>query len=224
MDPVRLSATSGRVRVVAEARDGLLVEAGDDRSADGNCEVHGGGEPVAVRVPIGTDLVIGTDSARVTVEGTAGEVRVTSESGRIEVARCEGLDVRTRSGRIAVGEVAGDARIRSATGRILVGHVAGTLRIDSTSGRVEVSEVNGAVTATTVEGRLTIGLGGTQSACCESVSGRIDLSIPAGVAPRTSMRAVDGRCTSEVPEGAAPDITARTVSGRITLRSRNADG
>ena len=221
---LRLTATSGRIRVLAEARDGLLVERGEDRAdADGR-EIRGGSDGVRVRVPTGTDLVIGSDSGSVTAEGVLGAVGITTTSGRVRIDHCRELDVRTGSGRLDVGEVDGDARIRSTTGRIQVQRVGGALRVDSTSGRVEVDDVHGAVTARTVEGRLTIGLQGTEPVCCESVSGRIDVTVPRGVAPSTSMRTVSGRCTCDLPEGTAPAISARTVSGRIDVRARDAHG
>lgn len=224
MQTLRLTATSGRIRVTAEPRDGIVVERGEDRSGDDGREVRGGSDGVRVRVPEGTDLVIGTDSGNVTVEGALGAVGITTTSGRVRLAHCRELDVRTGSGRLEVGEVDGDARIRSTTGRIQVDRVGGTLRIDSTSGRVEVDDACGAVTARTVEGRVTIGLRGTDPVCCESVSGRIDVTVPRGVAPHTDMRTVSGRCTCRLPEGNAPTISARTVSGRIDVRARDEDG
>ncbi len=225
MRPLRLTATSGRIVVTAAGHGDVVVERGEDRVTGDGREIRGGGQGIHVRVPAGTDLVIGTDSGRVTLDGEPyGAVSVTTDSGRVRVGRCASLDARTRSGRLEVGEVAGDARIRSATGRITVDRVGGTLRVDSESGRVEVGDVAGAVDATTVEGRLGIGLGGTEPACCASVSGRIDVSLPPGVSPRITARTVSGRCTCEVPEGDGPEIEARTVSGRINVRARNRDG
>lgn len=225
MRPLRLTATSGRIRVVAEPRDGVLVELGEAREDADGLEVRGASGGVGVRVPVGTDLVVGTRSGLVTVTGgELGTVGVTTRSGRVQVGRCAELDVRTGSGRIEVGEVAGAARIRSTSGRIEVDRVGGTLRVDSRSGRVRIGDVAGAVDATTVDGRVGIGLGGTQPARCASVTGRIDVSVPPGVAPRLSVRTVSGRCTSAVPEGSGPEITARTVSGRIDVRARTSDG
>lgn len=224
MHALRLTASSGRIRVIAETRDAVVVERGEDLDGADGREIRGGSDGVQVRVPSGTDLVVGTDSGTVTIEGELGAVGITTTSGRVRISHCRELDVRTGSGRLEVGTVDGDARIRSTTGRIQVDRVGGSLRIDSTSGRVEVEDAGGPVTARTVEGRVTIGLRGIEPVCCESVSGRIDVTVPKGATPHTSMRTVSGRCTCELPEGTGPEITARTVSGRIDVRARGGDG
>ena len=74
-----------------------------------------------VRVPEGTDLVVGATSGRVTIEGRVGSVSAVTTSGRVSIADAGSVDVRTKSGRIDVGRtmstcraVASSAESRSA--------------------------------------------------------------------------------------------------------------
>ena len=62
---------------------------------------------VEVRVPEGTDLVIGTTSGKVTVEGRVGAVAVVTSSGRVSIDHARSVDARTKSGRVHVGYAEG---------------------------------------------------------------------------------------------------------------------
>src|SRR4051794_13812565 len=91
---VRISATSDRIRVVAQDREDVLVDGDAAVQRDGSCTtVDSIGGRVVVWVPEGTDLVLGTTSARVTVEGQVGRVAVVTESGRINVADATSADI-----------------------------------------------------------------------------------------------------------------------------------
>jgi ribosomal protein L35AE/L33A len=221
MEPVRITATSGRIQVTAEDRSDVAIEGGQAHPMGGVLELKGSSSGIAARVPVGTDLVIGSHSGAVELRGDLGAVRITTRSGAVRVERCRDLDARTVSGRVEVGMVTGDARIRAASGRVAIERVEGDLAVTSVSGRVEVGEVVGALHATTVQGRIEAGLVGAASARCESVSGGISISVPSGVRPRTSLRAVSGRCVCEVPEGDDCDVVGRSVSGKIVVRARD---
>ena len=58
MDPIRITASSGRIEVTAEARRDVLVDRGQEHPMGGVLEVKGESAGVAMRVPVGTDLII----------------------------------------------------------------------------------------------------------------------------------------------------------------------
>ena len=147
MSALRISSRSNRVTVVAEDRADISVEgparveeAGSQTTVD---KVRG---RLEVRVPTGTDVVIGTTSARVEVKGRVGHVAVTSESGRVSVEAASSVDVRTRSGRVMVGAADGECRLRSTSGRVVVGRCGGA-DVATTSGRIVLRGVSGPVKA-----------------------------------------------------------------------------
>ncbi|MGZ4676001.1 MAG: DUF4097 family beta strand repeat-containing protein [Acidimicrobiia bacterium] len=221
MEPVRVTASSGRIEVTAEDRGDIAVERGQDHPMGGILEVQGASSGVRLRVPVGTDLVVGTHSGRVDLHGELGEVRITTRSGAVTIERCRDLDARTVSGRIDVGTVTGDARLKAASGRITVGRVGGELHATSVSGRVEIGDADGEVRVTSVNGRVEVGLNGSAPVRCETVSGAICLEVPATARPHTSLRSVSGRCVCDLPEGDDADVVGRSISGTITVRARS---
>ena len=114
---VRITTSSGAVRVRAEAD---RTECWSNVAAldVSPITVDGKSSAVEVRVPEGTDLVIGTTSGRVTVEGRVGAVSVLTTSGRISIDRALSVDARTRSGRVHVGHAEGVCRIVSTSGTL----------------------------------------------------------------------------------------------------------
>lgn len=220
MDPVRVTASSGKIRVIAEERGDVVVERGQDHPLGGVLEVSGSDDGVVMRVPTGTDLVVGSHSGTVELSGYFGELRVTTRSGRVEIEVCASLDVRTVSGRVIVGAVAGECRIKTASGRVTVSRAGGALNVATVSGRIDIVDAAGPVRANTVNGRVELGMSEAADARADSVSGQVTIGLPAGVHPKTSLVSVSGRCGCEITEGDDCSVTGRTISGRITIRER----
>jgi DUF4097 and DUF4098 domain-containing protein YvlB len=219
MDPIRITASSGRIEVTAETRDGVEVVRGQEHPMGGVLEVKGESAGVTLRVPTGTDLIVGSHSGSVSLRGDLGHLRLTTRSGALEIESCASLDARTVSGRVDVGRVTGDAHIKAANGRITIGQVGGTLTVTSVSGRVEVDKAAGAVHATTVSGKVAVAMENAADVRAESVSGRVEVALPRGVRPSVSMKSVSGRCDNECDDGEDCRVTCRSISGRIRVRS-----
>jgi DUF4097 and DUF4098 domain-containing protein YvlB len=220
MEPVRVTATSGRIEVTAEVRDDVRVERGQEHPLGELLEVKGESAGVVLRVPIGTDLIVGSHSGGVRLAGPLGSVRITTRSGSVAIEQCTGLDARTVSGRVDVGSIDGDAHIRVGSGRITIEHIGGELTATSVSGRITVTHAAGPVQATSVNGRVAIGMDRAADVRCESVSGRVELVLPDGTRPNASMRSVTGRSECSLDDGDDCRVWCRTVSGRISLRGR----
>jgi DUF4097 and DUF4098 domain-containing protein YvlB len=219
MDPIRITATSGRIDITAEARGDIVVDQGQEHPMGGVLEVQGSHSGVRMRVPVGADLIIGSHSGSVKLHGDLGNVRITTRSGSLEIEACTSLDARTVSGRVDVGTVSGDAHIKAANGRITIAEVRGALTATSVSGTVEVGRAGGAVHATTVSGKVDVGMTGAADVRAESVSGRVRVALPEGVRPSVSMKSVSGKCECDVPSGDDCRVLCRSISGRITVRA-----
>src|SRR5690349_20815729 len=120
-----ISTRSGRVRVEGRDGAGLHVKGGEvSTDEDGTVRVTaatGGSDWVKSNAPAGTDVTVGTASGSIELLGTLGDVRVTTASGRISVAKARDVDIRTASGSIEIGECAGDCRVVTKSSKVSVG-------------------------------------------------------------------------------------------------------
>ena len=205
------------MRIVAEDRADTAVDGDATVSNDrGPTTIDSIRGPIVVRVPEGTDLVIGTTAARVDVEGRVGNVAVVTESGRVVVEHAESLDARTNSGRVLVDRVVNDCCVRTTSARVEVGG-CGDADVATDSGRVVLKGVNGSVRAHCVSGRIDVEMDSAHDIDAETVSGRVNVSLPRGA---RAHQPTDPTDTAPVPDGCDCTVNARSVSGRVDVSSR----
>ncbi len=173
--------------------------------------IEGTSGRLTVRVPAGSDVVIGADSGAVNVSGPVGHVAVTARSGRVAISDAQSADVRADSGRVEINGCRHECRVRGDSGRVRVVD-CGPADVTTRSGRIEVSGVRGDVRAHCVSGRVAVDLDQAADVDAETVSGSIDVRYPRGVTPRRSedTEAAGGDCV----------LHARAVSGRVTVANR----
>ena len=218
---LRISATSGGVRVTAETRTDVVVDRGGAAvaTADGAVEIRAArpSNSVHVRCPVGADVIIGTRSGRVELNGEFGSVGVTSQSGSIRVTAAAEADLRTVSGVVELDACEGRCRVSTTSGRITVG-AARDAEISTTSGVVGVDDVTGAVQVRSVSGSVTIATSATGPVTASTVSGTITIRLPKGVRPalRSSGR---GRVKSGFEAGDDVLVDIASVSGTVRLVS-----
>jgi hypothetical protein len=82
-DAVRITTASGRVQVIGEDRPDVTADRASIVDHHGQREVQSRAKKVELRVPIGTDLVVGPSSGDVELRGDLGQVRVTTVSGSV---------------------------------------------------------------------------------------------------------------------------------------------
>lgn len=178
--------------------------------------VDGDSSAVEVRVPEGTDLVIGTTSGKVTVEGRVGAVSVLTTSGRISIDQARSVDARTTSARVHVGHAEGVCRIVSASGRVEVDR-CGAADAASGSGQVVLGDAHGRVRATSTSGKVSVAVAGAHDVEAETVSGRIEVSYPDGVRPLVVSPDDD---VAGATQGHDCTVVARSGSGRVVVSGR----
>lgn len=212
---VRITTSSGAVRVRAEAdrSECWSSVAALDVSP---MTVDGGRSGVEVRVPEGTDLVIGTTSGRVTVEGRVGAISVLTTSGRISIDAASSVDARSGSGRVSVGYTEGVCRIVSTSGRVEVER-CGSADAVSGSGRIVLADAHGPVRATSTSGRVIVAVAGAHDVEAETVSGRIEVSYPVGVRPLVVSPVAE---VSAATQGHDCTVVARSGGGRVVVSDR----
>jgi DUF4097 and DUF4098 domain-containing protein YvlB len=214
---VRITTTSGAIEVTAEpGRNEVWSSVPPLDPDDGPTTIDGGSSRTRVRVPEGTDLVIGATSGRVKISGRVGSVSVTTTSGRISVEDAASVDVRSLSGRIEVGRSNGPCRAVATSGRVEIGR-CGDADVTSGSGRITLEDANGRVHAHCTSGGIRIGLGGAHDVEAETVSGRITLSFPDGVRAKV-VTSFDELSGSDEDHDCC--VVARSGSGRVDVGSR----
>jgi DUF4097 and DUF4098 domain-containing protein YvlB len=213
MTTVRIVSTSGAIRVIAEERPDVEVPDSVEYSVEeSTTTVNAGSRRVTVRVPEGTNLVIGSTSGRVEVLGRVDSVAVVTTSARVSVEVADAVDIRTTSGRVTVGAANESCRVLTKSGRVQVGR-CGTAHLTASSGRITVDAASGPAHAHCVSGRVDITMVAAQDVDAETVSGRITVRLPHGVRPWVVQRSdVD-----LAPERHDCVVTARSVSGRVDV-------
>ena len=215
---LRISATSGRVTVVAESRADVVVDRGGvaEAAADGAVEIRAGrSSSVEVRCPTGADVIVGTRSGRVELRGRFGALGVTSQSGSIRAGAAATADLRTVAGSVELERCDGLCRVSTTSGRITVG-AAGDAEISTVSGSVNVEDASGTVQVRSVSGKVGIVSAARGAVRVGAVSGSITISLPEGVRPmmRFSGR---GKVRSSFEPGDDVLVDVSIVSGSVRL-------
>lgn len=219
---LRVQSRSGRVRVIAEPRED--VEARGERleateQDDGRVlqvRAGRGSGAVEVRCPAGTDLVVGTHSGSVQLEGKLGEVSVTTVSGSIEVDAADQADLRSMGGSIHINACRERCRLSTVSGTITGGE-AGSVAASSMAGAIKFARVRGAFKARSVSGNIEAACDGEGPIKLKTVSGRVSITLPNGTAPDAFVKSLSGRVECVCPPGDDVRIDAMSVSGSIQV-------
>lgn len=217
---IRVNARAGSVRIRCEARDDVVFEKGlrhadDARVAGDEIAVRALISSVEIRCPIGTNLNIGTISGGIEIQGSAGDVRVNTATGRVKLQRVHRADVRTMSGRIEVEEC-GDCRLATKSGRVSI-LAAGSVDIASISGTIELGRVEGEARIKSVSGRVDLGASGRKDVEVYTISGSVRVRLPKGTRPDLRLRTVASRPANIFTPGDDCRVAVSTVSGKVEL-------
>ena len=177
MARLRIVSKSGNVRIVGEPGAELNVDGGSlVVEADGTILVTAGSRNLEVRCDCDSDLIVGTLSGSVFVEGSVGAARVVSKSGDVEIAGATSVDARTASGDVRVGDCAGDCRVVVTSGRVEVGKAANA-SVAGVSGKIRVEQTD-AADVKNVSGNIEVGASGEGRVAIRTVSGTVKVSVP----------------------------------------------
>lgn len=218
---------------VERARVELLARGAGDRvvvEVPERTGVFHGREPrvrVEVRAPHGTALTFTTASAEVVASGRLGEVRGKTASGDVTLPSVDAVEVKTASGEIRVGDVAGRATLQSASGDVRVGAVGGPLDANVVSGSlvVEAAEAGGAASA--VSGDIELAAVTEGEVSIRTVSGDVTVGVREGSRVHVDVSTLSGDLRSDLDLSDSPDeggdgplveVRGKTVSGDLRVR------
>jgi DUF4097 and DUF4098 domain-containing protein YvlB len=168
-------------------------------------EVEVEGNPMGTRsdlevwVPVGSTVDVEGFQATITVSGVTGGVKAETVNGSItQSGAAKGVELQSVNGAIEATK---------ATGRVL---------LEAVNGTVTVREGSGDLDASTVNGTLHVVGGSFDRASLESVSG--DVRFEGALSRKASLdvETVSGKVELLVPAGLAADFSISTFSGEIT--------
>lgn len=222
-----LQARSGKITVIAEPREDVLVE-GDNAEGrivdtEGRPALrvrsgHHGSKSMTAWCPVGTDVMVGTQSGWVKMRGEFGHISVTTVSGYIDVDEADKADLRSISANLTLRACSAACRLSTKSGSISVGE-AGSAMASTVSGPIRLDHVNRNVKARSISGSVEVSCeGGGGIIAIETVSGRVRIALPEGTEPEVRMKSL-GRVRSELRSGNDCVVRARSLSGSIEVVS-----
>ncbi len=217
VERVRITVGSGRVRVIGEPRHDVAVDGAESSGSEAELAVRGGSDDVTVRVPSGTEVIVGSGSGDVTLTGLLGAVSVTTGSADVEAEDVGSIDARTASGKLTVEESRGSVRLRTKSSRVRIGRAIGDVHVAAVSGKVDVGEARDSVSIKTVSGNVDVTVTGSGAIGIESVSGKIKIHVPERARPRVELRSMSGKRRVECATGDDFVISGRSISGNLTV-------
>ena len=219
--PVKITTRSGTVRVVATDGAALAVVGGViEHLDDGTVHIRRerSADAIEVTCATGTDITIGTVSGKVELVGRLGAVRVATVSGTIRTAETAGIDVRTKSGKVDIGVCAGDCRVMTKSASVHIRR-ADRATVAAVSGVVLMEQVRGAEVKT-ISGKVLLSLAPNgERVSVHTVSGKVEVRVPAATLPSTRLRTVSGKIRCDCPTGDDLEIAVASVSGAIRVSS-----
>lgn len=216
--PVEISVISGTVLVRAADITQARVVKGDG-SIDTEGVVHcRSTKSIEVECPRGTDVFVGTKSGGVTCKGELGAVRISTISGSVHVESCRSAEVRTISGKVDIGRVDGDCKVRTVSAQVKI-VAALTCDLSTKSGTVSVASVRDA-TVHSASGRAEVCCNAPGIVDIRTISGTIDVRYPRDFSPDVvakTLHKVDDSLAQGVPKLGV--VKVASMSGRVKLHS-----
>ena len=190
-----------------------------------------------VQAPRKCSLKVNGVSNSTVAGGFEGEFNFHSVSGAMTLRSLSGpVKVNTVSGDVELSELAGDLHMTTVSGKIVGRRVSGQVHLNTVSGRVSLEESNlPAVDATTVSGGMVYQTAFGQGPYrFNSVSGDVELRVPAETRCSAEVQAVSGKLFTKLPatsiskqngsqsaeiQGGGVRVHLHSVSGNLSLAS-----
>src|SRR5437764_12301884 len=169
----------------------------------------------SIQVPRDTEVNATVASGAQTIRGVRGPVKVQAASGSIRVEKIERYtQLTTLSGTVSATDIGNDVRVSSASGSVTVSNARGDVRVNAISGIISVSNSGGRIEADTASGEVEIH-GAAKDVKAHAASGRVFVQGNPGADNYWELRTVSGAVQLGVPASANLHLSAEAVSGEI---------
>ncbi len=168
-----------------------------------------------IEVPHDTEVNANVVSGSQTIRNVRGPVTAQSASGSINVAGVErDAQLTTVSGSVEANGVGDDVRASSASGSVTINNAKGDVRANTLSGAIRIQKPAGRVDADDASGAIEI-YGATGDVKAHDVSGGITVQGDPGEHGYWELKTVSGKVQLHVPANSSFRLAAEAISGEI---------
>ncbi len=168
-----------------------------------------------IEVPRETEVSTSVASGTQSIRGIRGPVKASAASGSIHANNIDGsVQLSTASGAISADDDGEDVRVSNVSGSVSISNAKGDVRVSSISGETQVNKPGGRVDVNTTSGSLDV-RGATSDVKAHAVSGRVAiLGNPSGNS-YWDLKTVSGIVDLAVPANSNFHLSAEALSGEI---------
>jgi DUF4097 and DUF4098 domain-containing protein YvlB len=168
-----------------------------------------------IQVPRDTEVTATVASGTQTIRGVRGPVKIQAASGSIRIEKIErDAQLSTLSGSVSATDIGSDIRVSSATGSVNVSNAKGDVRVNALSGVIRVFNPGARIEADTASGEVEI-QGAVNDVKAHAVSGRVSVQGNPGANSYWELKTVSGAVQLGVPASANLHLSAEASSGEI---------
>jgi DUF4097 and DUF4098 domain-containing protein YvlB len=168
-----------------------------------------------IQVPRDTEVSTTVASGAQTIRGVRGPVKVQSASGSVRVEKIErDTQLSTASGSVSATDIGSEVHVTSASGSVAVSNAKGDVIVNAMSGVIRIAKPGGRIEAGTASGDVEI-QGAANDVKAHAASGRVSVQGNPGADSYWELKTVSGAVQLGVPASANLHLSAEAVSGEI---------
>jgi DUF4097 and DUF4098 domain-containing protein YvlB len=174
---------------------------------------------LSIEVPEGIDIDVNVASADFECEPPSARLNVNSASGDIRFTDTGDLTVKTASGDVHGHTVGGKLNFVSASGDLHIESVGDRASVSTASGDIQIGVASGPITTSTMSGDVQVRRFGGDDFAAKSMSGSVDIGIPAGSSVDLDATTLSGDIILPEPQSPPSETTAGSVDLKVKLVS-----
>jgi DUF4097 and DUF4098 domain-containing protein YvlB len=168
-----------------------------------------------IQVPRATEVEANVASGAQTIRNVTGPVTVRAASGSIRLENIQrDAEVTTASGTISATDVGSDLHVSTASGNVELSGIKGNVRASTVSGVIRVIKPGARVEAGNTSGEIEI-QGASNDVKAHAISGLVSVQGNPGADSYWDLKSVSGGVQLRVPAAANLHLTAEASSGDI---------
>jgi len=168
-----------------------------------------------IEVPRDTQVSATVASGAQTIRNLRGPVKVQSASGSVRVEKIErDAQLSTASGSVSATDIGNEVHVTSASGSVNVSNTKGDIIVSALSGVIRIAKPGGRIEADTASGEVEI-QGAASDVQAHAASGRVSVQGNPGANSYWELKTVSGTVQLVVPASANLHLSAEATSGEI---------
>jgi DUF4097 and DUF4098 domain-containing protein YvlB len=168
-----------------------------------------------IQVPRATEVEANVASGAQTIRNVTGPVTVRAASGSIRLENIQrDAEVTTASGTISASDVGSDLHVSTASGNVELSGIKGNVRASTVSGVIHIIKPGARVEAGNTSGEIEI-QGASNDVKAHAISGLVSVQGNPGADSYWDLKSVSGGVQLRVPAAANLHLTAEASSGDI---------